>query len=447
MAAQGSMADKWDREIPVPAHVIGYVDPGVRKKLPVGTTVHSISPSGKSFWARTAKIEATGADGTDTPFFIKVNQFQHGRNMISSEFASMTKLHSIMPEMVPEPIAWGAYEEEDDIYFFVCRFVTMSGDIPDVGDFPALLAKMHQRGASADGEFGLPYVTYSGRNPQFFPPSRSWEECFTLGIKAEFELEERTHGPDEEMRRLRDGVLAIAIPRLLRPLETEGRTLVPTLVHGDLWDGNASVDTTTGHPVIYDAVPIYAHNEYDLGPWWAPRHRMTSEYINKYSLCNPPSEPADDFEGRGLLYRLRFDLHASSLYPGSLKRRGLVMDTMRELLARYPHGYEEYSLDHGLSPDPLTPDSPRSSASPSSSEEDSDTELLGFDLPCWVGEPDPLTPDSPRSSASLSSSEEDSDMELLELDLPCWMREPESAEFPITAQGEMTGVMHQPLAV
>lgn len=74
MAAQGSMADKWDREIPVPAHVIGYVDPAVHKKLPAGTTVQGISPSGASFWARTAKIDATDADGADTPFFIKVDR-------------------------------------------------------------------------------------------------------------------------------------------------------------------------------------------------------------------------------------------------------------------------------------------------------------------------------------------------------------------------------------
>jgi protein-ribulosamine 3-kinase len=107
----------------------------------------------------------------------------------------------------------------------------------------------------------MDYVTYSGRNPQYFPPSKSWEECFTLGLKAEFEQEERTHGPDAEMRRLRDEFFDKVIPRLLRPLETEGRKVTPRLVHGDLWDGNASVDVNKGNPVIFDAVPIYAHNE------------------------------------------------------------------------------------------------------------------------------------------------------------------------------------------
>jgi len=37
--------------------------------------------------------------------------------------------------------------------------------------------------------------------------------------------------------------------------------LVPSLVHGDLWDGNASADVETGRPMIFDATPLYAHKE------------------------------------------------------------------------------------------------------------------------------------------------------------------------------------------
>lgn len=180
--------------------------------------------------------------------------------MVSAEYESMKVLHKVIPEMVAEPIAWGAYDEPD-IYFFVCRFVELSEDIPEVSDFPALLAEMHKRGVSPTGEFGFPITTYSGRNPQYFPPSNTWEECFTKGLTGEFNLEEGTHGPDEEMRRLRQDFMTKVVPRLLRPLETEGRTLVPRLVHGDLWDGNASVDVSNGHPMIFDAVPLYAHNE------------------------------------------------------------------------------------------------------------------------------------------------------------------------------------------
>ncbi|ORY71910.1 uncharacterized protein BCR38DRAFT_480385 [Pseudomassariella vexata] len=65
-------ADKWNRETPVPLQVIQYVDQGVREKLPAGTEVLGISRSGASYWARTAKIDATNEAGEETPFFIKV---------------------------------------------------------------------------------------------------------------------------------------------------------------------------------------------------------------------------------------------------------------------------------------------------------------------------------------------------------------------------------------
>ncbi|KAH9909773.1 Fructosamine/Ketosamine-3-kinase [Xylariomycetidae sp. FL2044] len=263
-------------------------------------------------------------------------------NMVSSEFNSMKTLYDTMPEIVAEPIAWGAYTEEPDTYFFICRFCKLSGKIPELCNFPMLLAEMHRRGVSPDGKFGMPFITYSGRNPQYFPPSDTWEECFSKGLRTVFAMEEETHGPDPELDELREGILTKVIPRLLRPLETEGRILTPRLVHGDLWDGNASVDVSTGSPKIFDGVCFYAHNEYELAPWFAPRHKMTDEYIAEYLKHFPASEPAEDFRDRGLLYRLRFDLHASSLYPGTLKRRGFAKDTMRELLAKFPLGYEEY---------------------------------------------------------------------------------------------------------
>ncbi|KAI1269034.1 hypothetical protein F5Y18DRAFT_439599 [Xylariaceae sp. FL1019] len=351
---------KWCKPTSVPEYLIQYVDQGVigseilqiplirlgylsdwlDTELPLGTIVQGISPSGKSNWARTAKIEATDEAGRETNFFIKVLQLEHGKNMVSSEFKTMSKLYSITPKLVAEPIAWGAYLEKPEAYLFICRFCEMSGEIPDLEKFPSMLADMHKRSQSPDGKFGMPYVTYSGRNPQYFPPSESWEECFSKGLALNFDMEEVTHGRDQELQELREGIMAKVIPRLLRPLQTDGRTLTPTLVHGDLWDGNASVDLSTGSPRIFDGVSFYAHNEYDLAPWWAPRHKMTDRYIAEYIKHFPVSEPREDFESRGLLYRLRFDLNSSSLYPGTLRRRGLIKDTMRELLQRFPRGDE-----------------------------------------------------------------------------------------------------------
>lgn len=186
--------------------------------------------------------------------------------MVSGEYEAMKELYKVGSELVAEPLGWGTYRNDPDACFFVCRYHELSGDIPDVEDFPMLLAEMHksEKAKSPTGEFGFGKVTYGGRNPVFFPMSKTWEECFSAGLSATFDLEESTHGPDSELTELREGVMTKVIPRLLRPLETEGRSVIPTFVHGDLWDGNASVDVNTGKPMIFDATPLWAHNECEL---------------------------------------------------------------------------------------------------------------------------------------------------------------------------------------
>ncbi|KAH8837096.1 hypothetical protein MCOR07_009148 [Pyricularia oryzae] len=163
---------------------------------------------------------------------------------------------------------------------------------------------MHDRGTSKDGQFGLPYNVYGGQNPLVLAHRDSLEESFSGCLAHAFDMEERTHSPDEEMRQLRQQRFDKVIPRLLRPLKTQGRSLQPVLVHGDLWDGNVAIDKTTGRPVIFDACPCYAHNEYELAPWWVPRHKIARDYANKYAQLRKPSQPADYFDDCGLVYRL-----------------------------------------------------------------------------------------------------------------------------------------------
>ncbi len=120
--------------------------------------------------------------------------------------------------------------------------------IPDVDKFPALVAELHRRGVAPNGKFGFPYVAYGGRAPTFFPVSDSWEETFVGAMQHSFELEKATHGYDEDMEYLRKNIIKKVIPRLIRPLR-----IIARLVHGDMWDGNCSVDMATNKPVVFDA--------------------------------------------------------------------------------------------------------------------------------------------------------------------------------------------------
>ena len=82
------------------------------------------------------------------------------------------------------------------------------------------------------------------------------------------------------------------VPRLLLPLQSNGRILKPCLVHGDCWDGNTAMDLKTREAVIFDVCSFYGHNEYDIGNWRAPRHKLSNKaYIENYKRNFPASVP------------------------------------------------------------------------------------------------------------------------------------------------------------
>ncbi|KAL6714824.1 hypothetical protein ACLMJK_007084 [Lecanora helva] len=163
-------------------------------------------------------------------------------------------------------------------------------------------------------------------------------------MKHMLDLEEQAQGPQpEEMKIIVQSLFDKVIPRLLRPLETGGRSVIPSLVHGDFWHGNTSTDVETGEPLVFDASAFWGHNEYDLrtmarrtrykfGPVWQ------KEYLKHY----PASAPLEDFDARSALYILRSELHDSALFPANPKYRQLFIQVARQLVEAYPGGYDAY---------------------------------------------------------------------------------------------------------
>ena len=207
----------------------------------------------------------------------QVTQHETGKAMVSGEFASMTTLHDVLPYLTPMPIAWGTYAADSNVHFFLCEFVEMGEELPDVQLLAASLAELHRKGESPNGKYGFHVQTLQGTLPQYTEWTDSWEEFFARSLKLVMENEERSQGPDEEVKQLYVETLTKLVPRLLRPLETGGRRIQPRLVHGDIWDGNVSPNIVTGKPAIYDATCIYAHNESKL------LARVTWVYSDRYS--------------------------------------------------------------------------------------------------------------------------------------------------------------------
>ena len=185
--------------------------------------------------------------------------------MVSGEYLSMKTLYDTLPDAVPKPIAWGTYAADSSIHFFLCSFVDMTDDLPDIQPFTAKVAELHRKGLSPNGKYGFWVPTLQGTIPQYTTWTDSWEEFFTKSIKRVMDVEEASQGFDPEMKELCEAIIDKVCPRLLRPLETGGRQIRPCLIHGDIWDGNTATLAETGAPVIFDATCIYAHNECKSG--------------------------------------------------------------------------------------------------------------------------------------------------------------------------------------
>ncbi len=83
-------------------------------------------------------------------------------------------------------------------------------------------------------------------------------------MKQMLEWEMKAHvgdDTDQEMEDLSKKLIGLVVPRLLRPMETGGRSIIPVLVHGDLWPGNVKHDASTGRVMIYDSGACWGHNE------------------------------------------------------------------------------------------------------------------------------------------------------------------------------------------
>ena len=243
--------------------------------------------------------------------------------MVESEFESMTAIYAVTPDFAPRPIAWGSYMTVPDTHFFLCEFRDLTEEMPDPPSFTAGLTNLHRDSVSPNGKFGFHLPTYSGNLPQGTEWESSWEVFFTKNFQVALKHEIAAKGSDPELDRLSRIIFDRVIPRLLRPLESNGRKIKPSLVHGDLWYANSGIDIDTGKPLVFDACCFYAHNECEwlnlsssafvqaltpssdeFGQWMPVCNRFGADYLDAYHANVQISAPEEDYDGRLELYKL-----------------------------------------------------------------------------------------------------------------------------------------------
>lgn len=122
----------------------------------------------------------------------------------------------------------------------------MDVSAPDPATFTARIAELHHKGYSPNGMFGFGVITCDGKFPHTVTWEKSWAVFFVKFLQGVLNLDIETNGSWPPMETAAKQILNAVIPRLLGILQTRDRTLKPSVIHGDLWEGNVGSRLDTG---------------------------------------------------------------------------------------------------------------------------------------------------------------------------------------------------------
>lgn len=219
-----------------------------------------------SDYCNTYRIQVQLPGGGSKVFFQKEAAGEEGRELMEAAFTSESTTYEFIPEHVPRPITMGTYKSRPDTHFFLADFIDMvEDDIPDPDAYMTAVAALHNRsiGNCPTGQFGFPVNTRFGDLEQDNSWTGTWEEYWTRQMKDFLDKEDAAHGGElhEELERLRPLFFEKVLPRYLGPLESDGRSVTPCLIHADLWPGNVKYMNDGENVCIYDACAMWGHNE------------------------------------------------------------------------------------------------------------------------------------------------------------------------------------------
>ncbi|KAE8749584.1 hypothetical protein FOCC_FOCC003572 [Frankliniella occidentalis] len=278
---------------------------------------------------------------TDTgTYFVKSNGKSKASIMFEGEMASLIAIAATNTVRVPKPIK--VLNNPKGGSSIVLEYLEMKGLRKYSRRLGHELAKLHQHninlglkakklensvtkppptketeeGTSEDGGGPPKYVTQFGFHTNtccgFIPQENAWSDdwltFFTQQrLQHQFSLLEKEYGDRDTIDLWSQ--LQNKLPRFFRDVQIE-----PSLLHGDLWGGNAAEVS-----IVFDPASFYGHHEYELaiaGMFGG----FTTSFYEAYHSHFPR---AHGFDSRHKLYQLN---HFGSGYKSS------SMSVMRSLL-------------------------------------------------------------------------------------------------------------------
>ncbi|KAK6837926.1 hypothetical protein PG987_006207 [Apiospora arundinis] len=324
------------------------LDSAIIASFPNGGNVVSIVPHGKTRWSVGLRIEVERDDGKKEVFFLKNIERKEWVGMAEAEYEGQKALFEKIPDNVTAPLAWGMLQADPTKSFFLTRYRNLLDRPPPAVELLSVLKKLHTNSVSPTGKFGFHVTTYFGPPPMINDWTDSWEEYFGRQFRADIVYVQQVFGADPGLVDLTEEFVNKVVARLLRPLQTGGRRIKPSLCHGDLWDGNVQIDADTQQPIIFDTVCFYGHNEMDLQCMGDSRYALGMDFIDSYKKEVGASEPVEEFNERHELYALRCDFVVAALAPQQwAKLLEPSKEHMKQMIARYSGGYGDFQEGSG----------------------------------------------------------------------------------------------------
>ncbi|CAM9472895.1 unnamed protein product [Chrysoparadoxa australica] len=194
----------------------------------------------------------TDANKEGPKLFYKSTNMQ-GFDMLNAEYQGVKAMYETGTIRVPKPICLTNVGEKA---FLVFEHLDMGGR-GNAGLFGRQLAQMH-KATSANGQYGFAIDNTCGATPQPNSWKATWAEFWDEHRLGHImKLCRRSGGVYDREQELRQKV------RKILSEHEEKHDLRPSLVHGDLWTGNAAY-MKDGTPVIFDPATYYGDREVDL---------------------------------------------------------------------------------------------------------------------------------------------------------------------------------------
>lgn len=187
--------------------------------------------------------------GNDAKYFLKLNQASQ-EEMFAAEALGLKQMYATQTITVPQPVCWGT---ANDSSYIVMQWLDLGGgNSQSWSGMGRQLAAMHREGIS--NKFGWERNNTIGSTPQINTEEDNWADFFAEHrIGYQLKLAKRRGGSFPDTNKIVNAVRN----------KLADRKPQASLVHGDLWSGNAAI-SSDGSPVILDPATYYGDRETDL---------------------------------------------------------------------------------------------------------------------------------------------------------------------------------------